>query len=1145
MPKVRRRSTTVPALLLALFVGCGEEPVSEPPPDPPPDPPSKYQIGGEVTGLAGEGLVLRNNGGDDLEVVADGRFVFATALVDGSDYEVSVFAQPTSPSQRCTVTNGRGTLAGADVTDIGIACTTDTFSIGGTVQGLAGTGLVLQNEGGDDLAIAADGPFTFSMPVPSGGTYAVTVATQPTGPSQTCEVVAGSGSVAGDVTDVDVRCTTDTFTVGGTVAGLRGSGLVLQNNGGDDLAVEGTTFTFATALPEGSAFDVTVLARPEGQFCHIRNGQGVLAAASTTAVHLDCVDDFGMLANLRTAPAQSFPDGFVEVGGRIVFVGAQATLGREVYATDGTPAGTALLADTLDGPSQQFPGPQMVFVASDGALFFRGNNGNLWRSATATAAADTGIIVPSATSIMTELAGSLYFVGRLLRSTNGMELLRWDLATGTATEVVEIRPGPVNARAYGFSTLGNTIVFAADDGTSGTELWSSDGTAAGTARLMDIQAGSASSFPNDFVMSSNALYFSAADGVSAGGGRQLWRTDGTAAGTTLAATPPAAINPTDLEDVNGTLFFVASSGGQPMVHRTDGTPAGTRVVGASAGYSAPRSLVAVGPQLFFTAEDAAGGNRELWVTDGTDANTRRIADINPGVDGSFARFGEIPMVRMDRSLVFAADDGTTGTELWRSDGTAMGTARIADLNPGALGSFPSALAVIQGALYFAADDGTTGAEPWMLSSLSGTPVSIADIDPGDRGSSPGDFVTAGGRMMFRASGDAIGNEPWVSDFTAAGTIGFDFDPGLRSSSANSFTSVGNTFLFSMHLGDRMFYACDGTMMGTTPIADVSNAYGFVESTDGHVYFSADNGVDGDELWRSDGTAAGTMMVADIGPGPESSDPQRFAAAPGFVAFGAYAPATDEEPWVTDGTAAGTMLLRDIAPGDEGSLESDDFHSSNGLVFFGADDRTNGTQLWVTDGTPAGTVMLPIGAGGESTGNPNNITAVTGGVMFSASDGTAGSELWFSDGTPTGTIMLDDIVAGPESSNPGGFVSLGALTLFVANDGVAGQELWATDGTQGGAYRVADIMPGPNGASISRMTIAGDKIVFFADDGTPTLSGRDLWVSDGTSAGTYKVRDVVSGVPDFVTISTLASIGPGVVFRGHDGVTGEEPWIYYP
>jgi len=259
------------------------------------DPSTQYSIGGSVSGLSGTGLVLQNNAGDDLSIAANGSFTFDTALDGGSAYSVTVLTQPGGPDQTCSVTNGSGTLAGANITDVSVSCTTDTYTIGGNVSGLSGTGLVLQNNAGDDLPIAADGNFTFATALDDGSAYSVTVLTQPSDPEQTCSVSSGSGTLAGtNVTTVAVNCTTDTFTIGGNVSGLTGSGLVLQNNAGDNLPIAADgSFTFVTALDDGSDYSVTVLTQPSdpNQTCYVSSGSGTLAGTNVTTVAVNCTTD--------------------------------------------------------------------------------------------------------------------------------------------------------------------------------------------------------------------------------------------------------------------------------------------------------------------------------------------------------------------------------------------------------------------------------------------------------------------------------------------------------------------------------------------------------------------------------------------------------------------------------------------------------------------------------------------------------------------------------------------------------------------------------------------------------------------------------------------------------------------------------------
>jgi hypothetical protein len=241
-----------------------------------------FTIGGTVSGLLGTGLVLQVNGGDDLAIAADGAFTFATPLANGTAYTVSVLTNPSGPNQTVALSNETGTLAGANVTNVGAACTTVQYTVGGTVSGLLGSGLVLQLNGGDDEAIAADGAYTFDTPIDDGTAYTVTVLTNPSSPNQTTALSNETGTVSGaNVTNVNAACTTVQYTVSVTVSGYTTGTLVLQNNGGDDLAVTSDGLkTFATALDDGSAYVITVLTDPGTT--SLGSASGTISGANVT-----------------------------------------------------------------------------------------------------------------------------------------------------------------------------------------------------------------------------------------------------------------------------------------------------------------------------------------------------------------------------------------------------------------------------------------------------------------------------------------------------------------------------------------------------------------------------------------------------------------------------------------------------------------------------------------------------------------------------------------------------------------------------------------------------------------------------------------------------------------------------------------------
>lgn len=250
-----------------------------------------FTIGGSISGLADDATVTLANGGATLVRNANGIFAFPTPVPTGTAYDVTVSLQPSSPVQVCTVEDGAGTVGTANVTDIKVTCVTSTFTVGGTLTGLEGDEVVLQNGGGDDLTLNADGTFTFTTEIDSGADYAVTVLAHPSGPTQECTVTSGTGTVDdAPITNVAVTCATKSFTIGGELVGLDdGKQIVLQNNGGDDLAVTADgTFAFDDAVKSGEVFDVTILTQPAGQICKVVAGAGTVTNDDVSSVVVNC-----------------------------------------------------------------------------------------------------------------------------------------------------------------------------------------------------------------------------------------------------------------------------------------------------------------------------------------------------------------------------------------------------------------------------------------------------------------------------------------------------------------------------------------------------------------------------------------------------------------------------------------------------------------------------------------------------------------------------------------------------------------------------------------------------------------------------------------------------------------------------------------
>ena len=257
------------------------------------------------------------------------------------------------------------------------------------------------------------------------------------------------------------------------------------------------------------------------------------------------------------------------------------------------------------------------------------------------------------------------------------------------------------------------------------------------------------------------------------------------------------------------------------------------------------------------------------------------------------------------------------------------------------------------------------------------------------------------------------------------------------------------------------------------------------------------------------------LVADINQqiGVEDGNPDSLVAIGPTVFFSVFDDFHGRELWKSDGTVAGTVLVADIAPGNRSSIPTL-LTNINDTVFFVADDGVNGFELWQSDGTSAGTVLVADIAPGNSSSNPTLLTNVIGTLYFTADDGVNGRELWQSDGTAEGTVLVKDIfpeidgVSGfPNSSFPDELTNVNGTLFFSADDGVNGKELWQSDGTAAGTMLVADILPSVQSSAPLVLTNVNGTLFFVADDG---LNGVELWQSDGTSAGTVLVADILAG-----------------------------------
>jgi ELWxxDGT repeat protein len=642
-------------------------------------------------------------------------------------------------------------------------------------------------------------------------------------------------------------------------------------------------------------------------------------------------------------------------------------------------------------------------------------------------------------SEMTALGDRVFFVANPKGAETGALWVSDGTAAGTHT-VKDIDPTRTDA-VSSLAATGNRLFFVARDATHGFELWKSDGTVSGTRMVRDIRTGAASSKLHNLIASGNRLFFMANDGVH---GMRFWTSDGTRTGTiALGATGPWAYDSMYTPDhatIGGSFYFAGRGAGGIELWTSNGTAAGThRVADVNrVGDSTPSALANVGGTLYFSADDGTSG-REFWTSDGTSAGTALVTDLNTATRGSDPR----SLTAMGGNAFFTANDGVHGWELWKTDGTAAGTAMLKDIFPGARSSiwdasqdygYPPSMARIGNQLYFVADDGVNGFQIWKTNGTSAGTRRVTDIAGNLSPDVPLQLTPLGSKLLFVVEEDH-GTSLEVTDGTAAGTLRLS-QPGSQS----TYRTVVGRYPDSTFHG--YLWKTDGTKAGTVRVPfDFGNfSPGYLAAVGSTLYFEYGRAGGHTEIWKTNGTAASTIRVkklpqasGDNGAGPLVNVGGRlfFTNDRSDETDGSSVP----QLWTSDGTSAGTTLLHEFVVYQTPA----NFTAVGTTLFFTADDGGNGMDLWKSDGTAAGTVCVK-----EATDfDPLSLRAIDG-MLYFAGRGPTGYELYTSDGTTVGTVPVADLNPNDGqdgSSSPSEFTKLGSSILFTADDGSHGRELW--------------------------------------------------------------------------------------------------------
>jgi ELWxxDGT repeat protein len=419
-------------------------------------------------------------------------------------------------------------------------------------------------------------------------------------------------------------------------------------------------------------------------------------------------------------------------------------------------------------------------------------------------------------------------------------------------------------------------------------------------------------------------------------------------------------------------------------------------------------------------------------------------------------------------------------------------------------------------LFFAADDGVHGLELWGTDGTPGGTVMIKDIHP-TASSNPIGFTTLGDFTYFTANDGTHGNELWKTDGTAANTaMVMDINPGAASSSPAELTVVGSELFFTAQAGanGRQIWKTDGTAANTQVVSNVPTliSASSLQAFHGAVYFRGRTVAHGFELWKAD--SSGVAEVVDLNPdaGHGLNCQGGFTEYNDALYFSADNGTTGCELWRSDGTANETKLVMDINPGPTGTNVFNLTVVGN-ILFFSANTPESGLELWRTNGTPTGTSMVKDIVPGAGSPGPAYFTALStpsGNELLFSCLYPGGSMLCASDGTAAGTISLGQPPAVPGTTK--GLTTALGKVFFQAQGGHTsgtsdGAELWVTDGTNAGTVQLKDINPGGNGSFPTLFRPVGNKVVFEA---TTDATGNELWVTDGTPGNTTLLKDILPG-----------------------------------
>jgi ELWxxDGT repeat protein len=854
-----------------------------------------------------------------------------------------------------------------------------------------------------------------------------------------------------------------------------------------------------------------------------------------------------LVKDIAPGPIDSQPGPLTVAGGQVFFSAWEPATGAELWVTDGTESGTHLVEDELPGPASVHP----IYLSAVGArVFYAGaSTSNRWRASDGTPAG-TGpfegeewyMAGPPA-----EYDRALYFQA-CAKNPAGSDCELWSSPDGTmasSRRTADIAPGAASSKPLYLVASANGLLFGADaSGGYSSWLWRYDGqeaepvgtyTCGGSARVGDT-----------------VYFYGGASGLAVG----LHKTDGTADGTTLVEVSAGL----PWGSLSGAPIY-RTSAWDPTLQawrsflKTPGVPQGTLTlleIEYSTGAVFGGGVELDGRWVF--GIDRAGDqseNLEPWVTDGTVAGTQLLKDIRTEAPGSSPGRAASLAVAGQVQTFFPACETTYSCLLWKTDGANTAPVPLA---PETSLYYPSNLVAFGDRIYFLA-----GSSSWKLYWTDGSGTHLFEV-PGSSGAPSYPPIVAGsflyvayGNGIWRIDAAGSAANVWsgsAGDLAAVGdALYFVSSASGNQSVFRSNGEVGGTVRLEPAGGDRYTNPYE-----LTPVATPAGSLVFFRA----VGFGPGGTIDGtgQELWATDGTADGTRLVRDINvnesaeyPGyPGSSLPLQLTAAGSSLFFTAWEPEHGRELWKSDGTLEGTILVKDITD-DTGTAQNFERFAKvqfrelvavGSRLIFTTWSPDTGVELWASDGTGGGASVVRDIVPGDGSSYPADLTADGSTAFFSAWDPDHGRELWQTDGTEAGTSRVADVAPGPASSSPGQLSLTGGALFFSATEDAVGREMWrmpiprvriepAPAAPEGGTATLVATGTDPDGNGLTfDWDMDGDGTYELASLGSPSATSSAAGL-DGPSSRVVRVRATdAAGVAAFdETTVLIVNVAPVV------------------